>query len=149
MGGRQEPGPLCGTGWGQGWGACFISAGTALPTSFPFWKPGSEEPGGKPRGKHSEQCGMLLPSSPRPLPMLPMRRPTTGSGPLSQAQLVSLGAGWFLTHPWGSPYTLVFLSAADSLCADMDEQLRGEKRPCVLVLGVSSNSFVYRLCDLR
>lgn len=33
-------------------GVCLISAGTALPTSFPSSKPGFEEPGGKPRGKH-------------------------------------------------------------------------------------------------
>lgn len=41
----------------------------------------------------------------------------------------SLSGGWFLTHSWGFPYTVVFLSAADSLCADMEKPLRGGKRP--------------------
>lgn len=74
--------PLCATGRGQGWGSGLISAGTALPTGFPFSKPGSEGPGGKPGGKHWPSSMLhLLPSSLRPL-MLPVRRPATGPGPL-------------------------------------------------------------------
>lgn len=68
---------------GPGLGVRFIiSAGTALPTGFPFSKPGSEGPGGKPGGKHWPSSMLhLLPSSLRPL-MLPVRRPATGPGPL-------------------------------------------------------------------
>lgn len=63
-------------------GAGLISAGIVLPTGFPSLKPGSEEPGGKPRGKHGLSVLLCwLPSSPHPL-TLPGRRRTAGPGPL-------------------------------------------------------------------
>ena len=80
--GGKSLGPCCVTGRGWGWGSGLISAGTALPTGFPSSKPGSEEPGGKPRGKHWPSFMLrLLPSSLHPL-MLPVRRPATDPGPL-------------------------------------------------------------------
>ena len=70
---------------------------------------------------------MSLPSSPYVLLKLPVRSQPQAQDLCSRPSWC-LGAGWFLTHPWGSPYTVVFLSAADSLCADMEKQLK-EKRP--------------------
>lgn len=69
-------------------------------------------------------CGFPLPFA----PMLPVRR-----RPATDPVGVWV-SGWFLPHPWGSPYTVVFLSEADSLCADMEKQLRGGKRPVLWVM---------------
>lgn len=84
---RQAGGKSLGPSLGQAragvrWGAGLISAGTVLPTVFPSRKPGSEEPGGKPRGKHGLSVLLRrLPSFPQPL-TLPGRRPASGPGPL-------------------------------------------------------------------
>lgn len=83
---------------GPGLGACLISAGTALPTSFPCSKPGCEEARGKPRGKHGLQCGVSC--FPPPLvPMLPAHEQAncglraSVTGPAGMCVRVGVGDG--------------------------------------------------------